>query len=281
MAWFCSNGLSSCPGIPPQWVCLQFSNKTNRGPQWLYFKKYFSLGGLSVRKLIKGAGRRAHWVADHCWDLGGLGRHGKETGGSWQVFLVPSFPPLHKGGFGLPSGSQQLCLCNASDHVKRLSTVLLDHVWYPGHFLYAVSPGPSTASRSHLTYGTPSYACSWTPRAQAPPRAAGALWFLRAESQQVSVLQMGPPQFIKKYYHELRPGSECSYRKPLIDQGADIVCDKSHSEKSLISDWHMSFIPHTFFFPVHIRIYTATQKPKEVHCNLAVKHPGISSLPPG
>ena len=24
-----------------QWVCLQFSNKTNRGPQWLYFKKYF------------------------------------------------------------------------------------------------------------------------------------------------------------------------------------------------------------------------------------------------
>ena len=109
--------------------------------------------------------------------------------GEWGLLagVCGSFPPTPaQGRFRAPLWiSAALSLPRKQDHVRRLSKVLLDHMWYLGHSSYTLGaraqvlpPGP------HLSHGAPGYACSWTPRAQSSTRGLlGPLWFPRAESQ--------------------------------------------------------------------------------------------------
>ena len=73
--------------------------------------------------------------------------------GEWGLLagVCGSFPPTPaQGWFWAPLWiSAALSSPRKQDHVRRLSKVLLDHMWYLGHSSYTLwHQGPSTASRS-------------------------------------------------------------------------------------------------------------------------------------
>ena len=138
----------------PQWVCLRFSSKTNRGPQELHFKKYFLWVDCQWRNWSKGL-ERATWVADHCWDSGVWGRQGRKM---WTLGRCGAFPPTPAQGMNLqlrapPWISAALSLPCKQEHVRLTSRVFLDHVRYLGH-----SSSPTL----------------WAARGQIPPRTRGS-----------------------------------------------------------------------------------------------------------
>lgn len=66
--------------------------------------------------------------------------------------------------------------------------------------------------------------------------------------------------------------------EPLVNQGIDMVCDKSHGREVPHFRLANDFDSSTFFlFPVHVRgFHTATRRQKGVPWDLAVEGPGMA-----
>lgn len=139
--------------------------------------------------------------------------------GEWGLLaaVCGGFPPTPaQGQFQAPLWiSAALSSSCKQDHVRLLSMVLLDHVWYLGHSSYRLrcQPVGTSPPGPYLPHGTSAYACSWTPRAQNSTRGLlGSSGFLGLNPSGISVLQMSP----STVYKEILPRAKAWFKNSFL-----------------------------------------------------------------